>query len=63
MKSLSVSTHDVFEAWLEKEKEYLRAMKKEPLEETLEMEYYEKLVQYNNSEWVFFFFMNACPCR
>jgi hypothetical protein len=63
MKSLGVSTRDVFETWLEKEKEYLRAMKKEPLEETMEMEYYEKLVQYNDSEGVFFFFMNACPCR
>ncbi|KAJ7795923.1 hypothetical protein B0H14DRAFT_3093466 [Mycena olivaceomarginata] len=50
MKSLGVSTRDVFETWLEKEKEYLRAMKKEPLEETMEMEYYEKLVQYNDSE-------------
>ncbi|KAJ7824252.1 hypothetical protein B0H14DRAFT_3469498 [Mycena olivaceomarginata] len=50
MKSLGVSTRDVFKTWLEKEKEYLRAMKKEPLEETMEMEYYEKLVQYNDSE-------------
>jgi hypothetical protein len=30
-------------------------MKKEPVEETLEMEYYEKLVQYYDSKWVFFF--------
>ncbi|KAJ7898283.1 hypothetical protein B0H14DRAFT_2557314 [Mycena olivaceomarginata] len=45
MQSLNVPTHDVFETWLEKEKEYLRSMKKEPLEETLEMEYYEKLEQ------------------
>jgi hypothetical protein len=50
MQSLNVPTRDVFETWLEKEKEYLRSMKKEPLEETLEMEYYEKLEQYYDSE-------------
>ncbi|KAJ7817185.1 hypothetical protein B0H14DRAFT_3474817 [Mycena olivaceomarginata] len=50
MQSLNVPTRDVFETWLEKEKEYPRSMKKEPLEETLEMEYYEKLEQYYDSE-------------
>jgi hypothetical protein len=50
MRSLDVSTRNVFETWLENEKEYLRSMRKEPIEETLEMEYYEKLVQYYDSE-------------
>ncbi|KAJ7867083.1 hypothetical protein B0H14DRAFT_3084142 [Mycena olivaceomarginata] len=35
---------DVFDTWLAREKEYLRTLTKEPLEETLEMEYYQKLV-------------------
>jgi hypothetical protein len=50
MRSLDVSTCNVFETWLKNEKEYLRSMRKEPIEETLEMEYYEKLVQYYDSE-------------
>ncbi|KAJ7838328.1 hypothetical protein B0H14DRAFT_2588627 [Mycena olivaceomarginata] len=50
MCTLDVSTRDVFETWLAKEKEYLQSMKKEPVEETNEMEYYQKLVNLYNSE-------------
>jgi hypothetical protein len=50
MRALNVSTRDVFETWLTKEKEYLQSMKKEPEEETMEMDYYQKLVNLHHSE-------------
>jgi hypothetical protein len=52
MRSLNVPTRDVFEAWLEKEKQFLRLLTKEPLQETQEMEYYQKLVNFYASEYV-----------
>jgi hypothetical protein len=36
--------------WLKEEEEYLRGLSKEPLEETLEMEYYKLLLNLNASE-------------
>ncbi|KAF8214563.1 hypothetical protein K438DRAFT_2137804 [Mycena galopus ATCC 62051] len=44
MASMGVATQSVFETWLEKEKEYLAGLSKEPVQETLQMEYYQKLV-------------------
>ncbi|KAJ7736987.1 hypothetical protein DFH07DRAFT_870634 [Mycena maculata] len=44
MRRLQVESRDVFESWLEQEKAYLCTLSKEPLEETMEMEYYQKLV-------------------
>jgi hypothetical protein len=44
MASLGVETCLVFETWLEKEKMYLNSLMKEPAQETLQMEYYQKLV-------------------
>ncbi|KAJ7018839.1 hypothetical protein C8F04DRAFT_1214492 [Mycena alexandri] len=44
MASLGVETRSVFETWLQKEKVYLASLKKEPAHETLQMEYYQKLV-------------------
>ena len=38
--------------WLKEEEEYLRGLLKEPLEETLEMEYYKLLLNFNASEYV-----------
>ncbi|KAF8146282.1 hypothetical protein K438DRAFT_1455939, partial [Mycena galopus ATCC 62051] len=40
MKSLGVTAREEFAAWLGKEKEYLRTLTKEPIQETMEMEYY-----------------------
>ncbi|KAF8179785.1 hypothetical protein K438DRAFT_1977146 [Mycena galopus ATCC 62051] len=50
MQSLGVATRDVFETWLAKEKEYLRSLTKEPVQETMEMEYYQKLVNHHDNE-------------
>ncbi|KAJ7467356.1 hypothetical protein B0H11DRAFT_2306441 [Mycena galericulata] len=44
MLRLGVQSREEFEAWLEEEKVHLRTLSKEPLQETLEMEYYQKLV-------------------
>ncbi|KAF7353123.1 hypothetical protein MSAN_01499700 [Mycena sanguinolenta] len=44
MQRLGVKSRAEFEGWLEKEKAHLRGLSKEPLQETLEMEYYQKLV-------------------
>ncbi|KAJ6456048.1 hypothetical protein C8R45DRAFT_1056474 [Mycena sanguinolenta] len=44
MQRLGVKSPAEFEDWLEKEKAYLRSLSKEPAQETLEMEYYQKLV-------------------
>ena len=38
--------------WLKEEEEYLKGLSKEPLEETLEMEYYKLLLNLKASEYV-----------
>ncbi|KAJ7906808.1 hypothetical protein B0H13DRAFT_2504858 [Mycena leptocephala] len=50
MRELGVNTRLEFEQWLEKEKAHLRTLSKEPLQETLEMEYYQKLVNLQDVE-------------
>jgi hypothetical protein len=58
MKNLGVETEAAFEGWLEEEYAYLSGLLKEPLEETLQMEYYQKLVSLEDSEYVF----RPSPC-
>ncbi|KAJ7182983.1 hypothetical protein C8R43DRAFT_868822 [Mycena crocata] len=53
MATLGVQSRDVFEGWLEKEKAHLRSLLTEPVQETLEMEYYQKLVNLADLEYVF----------
>ncbi|KAF8143379.1 hypothetical protein K438DRAFT_1993896 [Mycena galopus ATCC 62051] len=50
MKSLGITVREEFATWLEKEKKYLRTLSKEPIQETLEMEYYQKLVNHRDNE-------------
>lgn len=50
MALLGIETRSVFETWLEKEKEYLQSLSKEPVHETLEMEYYQQLVNLHDHE-------------
>ncbi|KAF8169554.1 hypothetical protein K438DRAFT_1909486 [Mycena galopus ATCC 62051] len=52
MRELGVESRDEFETWLGKEKAYLRTLSKEPTEETQEMEYYQKLVNLRDIEYV-----------
>ena len=50
MESKGIKDTDVFRKWLAEEKEYLNGLSKEPIQETLEMEYYQKLVNLRDSE-------------
>ncbi|KAJ6459501.1 hypothetical protein DFH09DRAFT_960550 [Mycena vulgaris] len=50
MVRLGVQTRDVFETWLEEEKAFLATLSKEPIEETMEMEFYQKLVNLRDYE-------------
>lgn len=50
MHDQGISSATVFEEWLAEEHEYLRSLSKEPVQETLEMEYYQKVVNLRASE-------------
>lgn len=50
MLDLGVEDEATFAEWLSQEKEYLMGLTKEPLVETLEMEYYEKLTKLTDSQ-------------
>ncbi|KAJ7749080.1 hypothetical protein DFH07DRAFT_961924 [Mycena maculata] len=52
MQELGVESRDVFETWHAKEKAHLLMLSKEASEETLEMEYYQKLVNLMDAELV-----------
>jgi hypothetical protein len=43
MQDLGLSDSQVFGTWREEERAYLEGLSKEPVIETLEMEYYQKL--------------------
>lgn len=57
MRSLGVPNRDVFKSWLAAERECLKKLSTEPLEETLQMEYYQKLVNLYDHECAVLF-----PC-
>ncbi|KAG6862606.1 hypothetical protein C0991_011258 [Blastosporella zonata] len=48
MKDQGIGSTDIFHRWLEEEQVYLTSLKKEPVQETLEMEYYQKLVNFHD---------------
>ena len=50
MADLGVTDTGEFVVWLEEERAYLKVLLKEPIHETVEMEYYQKLVNLNASE-------------
>lgn len=45
---------EVFKDWLKDEKLYLEALTKEPIQETLEIEYYQRLESLNKARYVDF---------
>ncbi|KAG1859026.1 hypothetical protein DFJ58DRAFT_840305 [Suillus subalutaceus] len=49
MQELKVEDESVFECWLEDEKIYLKGLTREPEEETLQMEYWQRLVNLSAS--------------
>lgn len=56
MLDMGISEVGVFEKWLDEEKTYLQGLTKEPKEETLQMEYFQKLINLWASEYVDYFF-------
>lgn len=50
MKELGVTHTEAFAEWLAEEKAYLQGLKKEPDVETLQMEYWQKLINYEASQ-------------
>ena len=52
MEDQGIESSEVFEHWLEEEKAYLYALEKEPLHETLEMEYYVGLVNLHTNKYM-----------
>jgi len=62
LTKVGASSGEVVEEWLREEEAYLCGLSKEPLEETLEMEYYKMLESLRVTELVidllFFFFIN-----
>lgn len=55
LAKLGATDGGVVQGWLEEEHAYLKGLSKEPLEETLEMEYYKMALSLWDSECVFFF--------
>jgi hypothetical protein len=50
LADLGITDTSVFSVWLEEERDYLRGLSKDPICETQEMEYYQKLVNLNASK-------------
>ena len=49
MQDLNITDVATFEVWLREEKYYLQGLQREPEEETLTMEYWQRLVKLNES--------------
>lgn len=52
MKKLGAMNEGVIKGWLCKEESYLWGLKKEPEEETMEMEYYKELLNFRDCQYV-----------
>ena len=55
LEKLGATDAMMVEGWLQEEAAYLRGLSKEPLEETLEMEYYKMVLSFCDSKWVLVF--------
>ncbi|KAJ3725094.1 hypothetical protein C8R42DRAFT_640016 [Lentinula raphanica] len=50
MNDLGITSTSIFVKWLKQKKQYLQNLKKEPPEETLQMEYFRKLKKYTAAQ-------------
>jgi hypothetical protein len=50
MLDMGISSIEVFDEWLIEEREYLQGLRAEPVAETLQMEYYQKLINFHASK-------------
>jgi len=57
MAEQGIKNEATFNSWLTEEKAYLLSLSKEPIQETMEMEYYQRLVNLYASQYVGFFMM------
>jgi hypothetical protein len=57
MEDLKLTDESIFEHWLEEEKVYLEGLTQEPCDETLHMEYWQKLVNPTTCKYVCFLTM------
>ena len=55
MVDLEIGDPVTFDKWLEEEKTYLEGLTREPEEETLQVEYYQRLLALWSSERVFLY--------
>jgi hypothetical protein len=62
MHDQNIANVSVFQDWLAEEKAYLEGLSREPLQKSLTMEYWQKLVNLAASEYVIFF-LTLCTCR
>jgi len=52
MRKLGVNDPMTFKLWLDEERMYLKSLLQEPAEETLQMEYWQRLVNLSGSRYV-----------
>jgi hypothetical protein len=57
MDDQNIANTSVFQDWLAEEKVYLEGLSREPLLESLEMEYWQKLVNLGASQYVIHFYL------
>lgn len=50
MEAQGISDPSVFNIWLEEERLYLEGLKREPVQDTLEMDYYRRLMSFYDYE-------------
>ncbi|KAJ6538646.1 hypothetical protein DFH09DRAFT_1249621 [Mycena vulgaris] len=59
MRELGVLSRNEFDQWREKERAHLQTLSKEPEEETMEMEYFQKLVNLQDAEYVLIILLDS----
>lgn len=52
MKARGFPDTSVFQEWLDEERKYLKSLKREPEEETVKLDYYQKLLELDVLEYV-----------
>lgn len=55
MSEQGIKDASVFKTWLQEEQDYLKGLSTEPIEEMLQIDYYQKLVNLKNCEYVISF--------
>lgn len=51
MEARGISDASVFDEWLEEERTYLKSLKREPEEEGIKLDYFQKLIELDRFEY------------